>query len=153
MAGAAELRVAGPADLAAVLAIAEAAYTPYVARIGQRPKPLDIDYAAQVAAGELRVLDGPDGRPLGFITWHVQPDGDMLLENVAVHPDARGQGRGRQMIAACETAARDAGCPAVTLYTHARMTENRALYARLGYTAIARREDEGFDRVFFRKPL
>jgi hypothetical protein len=33
------------------------------------------------------------------------------------------------------------------------MTRNRALYARLGYEELDRRDEEGFDRVFFAKYL
>jgi hypothetical protein len=38
------------------------------------------------------------------------------------------------------------------LYTNAAMSENLALYPRLGYREVDRRRDAGFDRVFFAKP-
>ena len=33
------------------------------------------------------------------------------------------------------------------------MVENIALYQRIGYAEVERREDEGFRRVFMRKPV
>ena len=39
------------------------------------------------------------------------------------------------------------------LYTNARMTENLSLYPHLGYVEVERREEDGFDRVFFEKGL
>ena len=42
---------------------------------------------------------------------------------------------------------------AIELYTNVKMTENLKLYPRLGYAEIARREEDGFSRVFYRKGL
>ena len=39
------------------------------------------------------------------------------------------------------------------LYTHQSMTENRALYERIGYVEVARRTEHGFPRVYMRKRL
>ena len=52
-----------------------------------------------------------------------------------------------------EDEARAAGLAEMRLYTHSKMTENRAMYARLGYRETDRRDEEGFDRVFFVKRL
>jgi hypothetical protein len=46
------------------------------------------------------------------------------------------------------------GAPAVTrLYTNAAMTENLAYYPRRGYIETHRAAQDGFHRVFFRKPV
>ena len=42
--------------------------------------------------------------------------------------------------------------PQLRLYTHSGMTENIELYARLGWQQTDRRDELGFDRVFFSKP-
>ena len=39
------------------------------------------------------------------------------------------------------------------LYTHELMVENIALYQRLGYREVERRQEDGFRRVFMRKPI
>jgi ribosomal protein S18 acetylase RimI-like enzyme len=39
------------------------------------------------------------------------------------------------------------------LYTNELMVANIALYQRLGYREVERRQDAGFRRVFMRKPV
>ena len=64
------------------------------------------------------------------------------------------------LCALCRTDRRPAGAeahrqgfPFIWLYTHEKMTENRAWYARLGYVEFDRRTEHGFSRVFLRKSL
>lgn len=77
----------------------------------------------------------------------------LLVENVAVEPKRQSEGVGRALLAYAEDVARGAGLPALRLYTHVTMTENRAFYPRLGYEETGRHADEGFERVLFRKCL
>ena len=144
-----EIRRAREADLDAVRRIARAAYAVYVPRIGREPAPMVADFAAALAAGHLWVAGDP---PHGYVVAY--PRGDHWhLENVAVDPAAQGQGLGRRLVAAVERMATEAGARAVELYTNAAMTENQALYPRLGYRETGRRREDGFDRVFYRKDL
>ncbi len=76
-----------------------------------------------------------------------------MIENVAVRTDAQGRGIGRALIGFAEQRARDLQLSEVRLYTHELMTENLALYARLGYAETHRRSEGGFGRVFFAKRL
>lgn len=141
------IRPATSEDVPRIAAIARAAYAPYVARIGREPAPMVADFAPQVAAGHVWIA-GETGYAVAF------PRGDHWhLENVAVDPAAQGQGLGRALIAHVEALARAAGAAAVELYTNARMTENRALYPRLGYVETHRATEDGFERVYYRKPL
>jgi ribosomal protein S18 acetylase RimI-like enzyme/quercetin dioxygenase-like cupin family protein len=146
-----DLRPATADDLPRVRALVDAAYRPYVARMGRPPQPMLDDYAARLAAGELSVLER-DGALVGLLVLVERPDG-MLLHNVAVDPAVRGQGFGRRLLIAAEAAARARGYARMTLYTHATMTENRALYRRAGWREIGRFTEDGFDRVFFEKHL
>ena len=41
----------------------------------------------------------------------------------------------------------------IHLYTHEKMTENQAMYAKLGYVEFDRRTEHGFARVYMRKAL
>ena len=144
------VRLAEVRDEAAVRACAEAAYERYVPLIGRAPAPMVADFEALITAESVYVADA--GGVLGFIVYFRQDD-VMLLENVAVLPEQSGRGIGRDLIARCEDAARQAGLRAVRLYTNVVMVENLAIYPRLGYREVDRRREDGFDRVYFEKPL
>lgn len=149
--GVVQIRRAKPAGEAAIRSCAEAAYARYVPRIGRRPAPMDTDFTAQITQGAAHVAV-VGGRVAGFIVFF--PNGAaMMLDSVAVHPDAAGQGVGRRLIGHCESVARGAGSETVQLYTNAKMTENLRLYPRLGYHEVDRRTEDGFDRVYFEKRL
>lgn len=145
------LRLALASDARPARAIAEAAYAPYVPLIGRRPIPMEADFEGQIAKGQVHVAEEA-GTVLGYIVFY-ESGGTMLLENIAVAPEATGRGIGRALIAHCEAEARRLGLPAIVLYTNAKMTANLALYPRLGFVEIERRHEHGFDRVFFRKTL
>ncbi len=145
------LRLAAPADLAAVERVVQSAYAPHAARIGVRPGPMLDDYAARIAAGEVRVWEA-DGAILGVLVLILEGV-VMLLDNVAVAPEAQGRGVGRALIAAAEDAARGAGCTTIRLYTHEKMDANIALYARLGYAETHRGTEKGLSRVYMAKEL
>jgi ribosomal protein S18 acetylase RimI-like enzyme len=77
----------------------------------------------------------------------------MLLDNVAVRPEAQGRGHGRRLLAFAEDEARRQGYRCIRLYTHMLMTENLILYPRLGYIETHRGEQNGYSRVFLEKSL
>ena len=145
------IRPALESDLVAVRRCAEAAYAGYVARIGRKPAPMVADFGAALAAGGLFVAeDEESGGIAGYIVFY--PRGDYVhLENVAVDPTRQGRGLGRALIEFAERRGRDLGLGRIELYTNAKMTENLALYPRLGYREFARRVEDGFDRVYFGK--
>lgn len=145
------IRRATFADLPAILALIEEAYSPYIARIGKKPGPMLEDYAAMIASGTIDVaLD--DAGMAGLVVLLVE-GGKALLDNLAVGVRARGTGIGGMLIAHAEKKARNAGFDRISLYTHEKMTENRALYPHLGYRETHRVSEKGFDRVYFEKSL
>ncbi len=146
------IRRAVAQDEAAIRDCVEQAYTPYVPRIGRRPAPMDADFAALIAAGDVHVATDAGGQLEGVIIFRAE-DRHVLLENVAVLPRAAGRGVGKALIGFCERAARESGLRTVRLYTNAKMTENLAIYPKLGYREIGRRTEDGFDRVYFEKAL
>jgi ribosomal protein S18 acetylase RimI-like enzyme len=77
----------------------------------------------------------------------------MLLENVAVHPDAQGRGLGRDLLALADREAVRQRMTEIRLYTNEVMTENLAYYPRHGYVETGRAEQDGYRRVFFRKAV
>ena len=145
------LRQARNEDVASIRGLVDAAYAPYVRRIGRAPAPMTSDYAALVAAGETWVGVAEE-RVVGVLV--IRPAaGSLQLENVAVEPASQGLGYGRALIAFAEQRARELGLPAVTLYTNEAMVENLCLYPRLGFVETERRVEDGYRRMFFRKAL
>lgn len=136
-----------------MVACVRRAYAPYVPRIGREPAPMNTNYAALIANGEVHVLElNPREGIRGVLVLRLQRGG-MFIENIAVDPDYQRRGLGRRLLAFAEEHARAAGTDEMHLYTNEAMHENIALYQRLGYEIVDRREDEGFHRVFMRKRL
>lgn len=145
------IRLASAADRPAVEEIVAASYGKYVARIGRKPGPMLDDYGSLIDQGFVYVLDNA-GQIDGLVV--LVPEAEtMLLDNVAVRPEAQGQGLGRLLLDFAEAAAWRAGFRSIRLYTHEMMTENLALYARMGFVETHRAEEEGLHRVFMSKRL
>ena len=143
------LRVARAADVDAIRACVRGAYAKYVPRMGKEPGPMLADFEAQVAAGQVTVLEAA-GRVLGLIAMFPQA-GHLFVENVAVLPDEQGRGHGRRLLRYAESEARRLGLEEIRLYTEERMSENLALYPAVGYEETERRVGAGYRRVYFRK--
>jgi ribosomal protein S18 acetylase RimI-like enzyme len=112
---------------------------------------MDADYEALTRAGLAWVAEA-DGAIAGVLVLEVLDD-HLLVENVAVDPRLQGRGVGRALLAFAEERAAELGLSELRLYTHVKMTENQALYARLGYREVERRAEKGFARVFMSKRI
>lgn len=134
--------------MAAVAHIVAQAYARYVAMNGLVPGPMRDDYAARQREGLLWVLD--DGAVRGLLVLIAGPD-HLLLDNVAVDPEAQGMGYGRRLMDFAEGRARRAGLPVVRLYTQEIMVENIAIYAARGYAETHRATEMGLRRVYMEK--
>jgi len=145
------IRHAIAADSIAIRDIVDAAYCPYIPRIGKKPGPMLDDYDKRIADGQVWVLDGVDGIT-GLVVLEETPD-RILLDNIAVGPGQQGKGHGRALLEFAEALAMQRGWREIRLYTHALMTENIALYRRIGYVETARLTEKGFDRVYMTKQL
>jgi GNAT superfamily N-acetyltransferase len=109
------------------------------------------DYARAVRSGHAWVAV-EHGEVAGFAVLVAQP-GHLLLENVAVLPAAQGRGVGARLMTLAEDLARGLHLSEIRLYTNEAMTENLSYYPRHGYFETHRAEQDGFQRVFFRKRL
>ena len=145
------LRSAEAADASRVAELVDAAYGQYVERIGMLPGPMTNDYADVIRNRQVTVAER-QGAIVGIIVLTVTDEG-FLVDNVAVHPSHRGTGLGRALLQFAEAEAQRAGFDAIYLYTHEKMTENLALYARIGYVEYDRRSQGAFSRVYLRKHL
>jgi GNAT superfamily N-acetyltransferase len=90
---------------------------------------------------------------VGVIVLSVEDEGGFLIDNVAVDPSMRGKGLGKALLEFAEGEARRGGFDSICLYTHEKMTENLALYSRIGYVEYDRRSQGDFSLVYMRKHL
>ena len=145
------LRPASEGDAPAIAALVNAAYRHYVERIGKPPGPMTEDYARVIRERRVTVAES-GGKVAGVLVLAVTGEG-FLLENVAVDPSHRGKGLGKALLELAEAEARRGGFGSIYLYTHEKMTENLALYAKVGYVEYDRRTEKGLARVYMRKSL
>ncbi len=147
----ARLRPATAADVPRLTELVQAAYGHYVERLGGPPRPMTDDYAEVIGTRRVTVAER-HGAVVGVIVLAVTDEG-FLVDNVAVHPGHRGRGLGRALLEFAEAEARRAGFDSIYLYTHEKMTENLALYAKIGYVEYERRSQGEFSLVYLRKQL
>lgn len=150
-----DIQKARPEDAPFLRSIADAAYRPYVKRIGKKPAPMTADFAALITAGDVWCLT-EIAEIAGYVVMrpHKNAGVDSLhIENVAVHPERHGCGLGRALMDHAEGEARRLGLRQMDLYTNALMRENLALYPQLGWNMAGARREQGFDRVYFTKPV
>jgi len=145
------IRRAKPEDAPGIAACVCEAYVHYIERIGKQPGPMLEDYAEVVQQFQVHVA-AAGSKIVGAIVLKVTDEG-FYVDNVAVRPMVKGKGVGRLLLEVAETEARHQGYKSIYLATHELMTENRALYSRIGYVEYDRRVVNGYPRVFFRKAL
>lgn len=145
------IRVASADNATAVHAIVDAAYRCYIPRIGKPPGPMLDDYVKRIADGQVWIL-ADDADIVGILVLEETSNG-LLLDNIAVAPGQQGKGHGRVLLEFAEAEAKRRGWNEIQLYTNALMTENIALYARIGYVETARVTEHGFDRIYMTKHL
>lgn len=145
------IRQARAADMERIGAIARAAYAKYVPRIGREPPPMVADFAAFIGR-DVAVVIEEDGRLRGFMIAWPEADG-YLIDNLAVDPAGQGRGLGRTLIEHAVSEARRFGLSALRLYTNIAMTENLAMYRRIGFVETHRAIENGLNRVYMRWDL
>lgn len=145
------LRPATAADVPRLTELVHAAYGHYVERLGRRPRPMTYDYADVVRDSRVMVAER-GGEIAGLIVLRITDEG-FLVDNVAVDPLHQGTGVGRALLEAAEVAGRCAGFDSIYLYTHEAMTENLALYTRIGYVEMRRGRVAEASLVYLRKKL
>jgi ribosomal protein S18 acetylase RimI-like enzyme len=145
------LRPAAAADVPRLTELVHAAYSHYVPRLGEPPRPMTDDYDEVVRTHPVFVAER-DGTIVGLLVLEVGDDG-FFVDNVAVDPSHQGSGVGKALLEHAESAARNAGYDSIALYTHERMVENLALYSRIGYVEYDRRQHGEARIVYLRKQL
>jgi ribosomal protein S18 acetylase RimI-like enzyme len=131
MAEAVKLRIACDEDAEAIRTLTRKAYAKWVGVTGREPLPMRVNYAEAVKRHRFDLLY--DGGTLVALIETV-PDGDyLLIENVAVAPDAQGRGFGKRLIKHAEELAAASAMKGTRLYTNKLFAANLRLYETLGY--------------------
>ncbi len=115
------------------------------------PRPMTDDYTEVIRNSRVTVAES-NQTMVGVIVLNMT-DEEFLIDNVAVDPSYHGKGVGKALLTFAEADARRAGFDSIYLYTHEKMTENLALYARIGYVEYDRRSQGNFSLVYMRKQL
>jgi ribosomal protein S18 acetylase RimI-like enzyme len=144
-------RAAAPDDAPGAAACVISAYRHYVDRNGLVPMPMRQNYAEVIRDCQVTVV-AHGGEIVAVLVLDVTEEG-FLLDNVAIAPAHQGKGLGRALLEHAESEARRQGFDSIYLYAQEIMTENIALYGRVGYVEYARRVEFGLPRVYLRKPL
>jgi len=139
------------ADAQTIAACVADAYRHYIARIGRPPRPMLENYAEVIQQRQVCVAD-LGGKIVGVLVLATTEEG-FLLDNIAVHPSCQGKGVGKALLEFAQSEARRRGFTSIYLYTHEKMTENRSLYAKIGYVEYDRRTEDIYHRVYMRKQL
>lgn len=93
------------------------------------------------------------GQPVGCVGLRAKAPGVGEVKRLWIAPEARGTGLAHRLMAAVEGRARAMGLATLRLDTNATLTEAMALYRRLGWTEIARYNDNPYAQHWFEKPL
>jgi GNAT superfamily N-acetyltransferase len=145
------LRRATADDASAVKACVHDAFRVYVARLGVEPRPMQRDYTEAIDSAQAWVATLQQ-ETVAALLLDVTGEG-FLVDVIAVLPAHQGTGVGRALLALAEREALRQGHASIYLYTNEKMTENRALYQRIGYVEYKRETLDGRTRVYLRKPL
>ena len=125
------LRRGGRGDVAAVVALQQAAYAQNRPLLGVEPLPLQVDYAIVLASREVWLEERGDSLD-GVLILEERAD-HLLIWSIAVAPSVQGTGIGGMLLAHAEARARALGFAKLRLYTGEPLTGNITWYERHGY--------------------
>jgi GNAT superfamily N-acetyltransferase len=146
-------------DIPAIQSITHSAYEKYIPRIGKPPAPMKADWPTLLRTHQVSVLRAESQceackKVLGAIVLGIEDNQDSIkVNNLVVDQAAQGRGYGKLLMSFAEDEARDRGRKALALFTNVLMYENLVLYPKLGFVETERREEDGYDRVYYRKEL
>jgi N-acetylglutamate synthase-like GNAT family acetyltransferase len=134
------IRKATVEDATHLKACMESAYAAYQERMGGvRLPPMDVDYSSEIANYPCWIVESADeilgGLIMSFATDRAQ------IANIAVTPQAQGQGIGGRLMKFAESEARKRGFFALHLATHALLSENISWYRHLGWEQSGKEEN------------
>lgn len=134
-----DVREAKRADIATLVDLYAAAGLDTRGPHDETEMRMNWDRMRTAAPGVRTFIYSLDGMPVGTYTLFILPllahNGapEAIVEDVAVHPEAQGQGIGRRMMEHARTLAREAGCYKLALSSNQKRVEAHAFYERLGF--------------------
>ncbi len=146
------LRIATEEDAPGVTACVHNAFRHYIERIGRKPGPMLMDYAKEIREHQVWIAESMDRNMAGIVVLCTTEEG-FLLDVIAVEPSYQGKGVGKLLLEFSEAEALRHGYDSIYLFTHEKMTENQALYKKIGYVEYDRRVEYGLSRIYMRKQL
>jgi ribosomal protein S18 acetylase RimI-like enzyme len=133
------IRSAVPSDFDDISNIVNLAFTPFIEVIGKTPRPMLEDYAELIVRGFMFVL--LDNEAIEAVIM-LRPEPDYLyLGNLAVHPNARKKGLGKQLMNFAEEHAYELGMSEIRLIVNEGMAYNLSYYANIGYLEVEKYAD------------
>jgi ribosomal protein S18 acetylase RimI-like enzyme len=135
------IRLATPADYAAVAALTVAAYRADGQTRPDHPYERALTDVGKRAAGGSLLVAELDGAVAGAVLF-VLPDSDYAelsqegeaeFRMLAVAPEAQGRGVGEALVRACLDRARESGCKSVVISVNSISKPAQRLYGRLGF--------------------
>lgn len=159
------IKPAATKDIPVIQAITHSAYEKYIPRIGKPPAPMNADWPTLLKTHQVSVLvsrssqestpvEPEDGKVVGAIVLGLEQGSDSIkVNNLVIDQAFQGKGYGKVLMKFAEDEARERGRRALTLFTNVLMWENLQLYPKMGFVEVDRREEDGYDRVYYRKEL
>jgi len=139
----AALRAARAEDAAAIAALIRSAFARQTVVTDPLPSALketEASIRTHFATGGAGVLvEGP----VACLLWKEEASG-LYVGRLAVHPEARGQGLAKRMIAAAEEEARRRGLSRLFLSTRLVLVDNRKLFAACGFVETSVEAHPGY---------
>tara|TARA_B100001093_G_scaffold517538_1_gene599368 strand:+ start:785 stop:1297 length:513 start_codon:yes stop_codon:yes gene_type:complete len=148
------IRLAMTTGVPAIKMIARKSFERYVPLIGKLPAPMNAYFSGHVLKGTVFIAQSEkkQGSVLGYAIV-IQRDGEWLLDNIAVSPEAEGRGVGSALIAAYKTFLQKRGVQRYHLHTSEAMEQNLTWYPEIGFVETPPRLEDGFSRIWFIKEM
>jgi GNAT superfamily N-acetyltransferase len=141
-------RLAEPRDVAAIVVLVDSAYRGDASRAGWTTEAdlldgqrTDTEAVSAIVRGRgsVMLVAEADGQLAGCCNLERRRDGTVYLGMFAVQPDSQGRGRGREILAAAESLARDEwGAVTMIMTVLAQRPDLIAWYERRGYLPTGR---------------
>lgn len=146
-----KIKKAKPEDETTIVECVQKSYQKYIARMGMKPNPM-IDNYLPLIIGE-NVFCGEYNGEIVSVLVLIKFDDYLLIDNVALLPEFQGKGFGKQLIEFAEHYASENNYKEIRLFTNVKMTENIEIYNKLRFLEYLRKEENGYNRVYFKKQL
>lgn len=137
-------RLADASDISAVILRAFSCYEgrlqPPAGALRETPESI----RARLSSERALVAVAPEGIAACVFYRPSETPGEIYLGRLAVHPERQRLGLARRLMAALEETARGAGAAALVLNVRITLPANRAVFERLGFSAVGEGRHPGF---------